>query len=64
VDGEGRVIGVMMCHEGEWIWTHLECDGRGGSKGVPSLDLEGVGPAARNGLDEGDGDGKEGKGVE
>ncbi len=36
----------------------------GGGKGVPSLDMEGVGPTTRNGLDEGDGDGKEGKGVE
>ncbi len=63
MDGEGRVEGVMTCHEGERI-EGLECEGRGGGEGVRSLDLEGVGPAARNGLDEGEGDGKEGKGVE
>ncbi len=28
VDGEGRVVCVMTCHEGEWIWIlqGLECE--------------------------------------
>ena len=28
MDGEGRVVGVMMCHEGEQIWIleGLECE--------------------------------------